>query len=137
LPQVAVLLRVFLARATLYHGVQLLLDHLAACYVHLSSLPVMAHGVAFPRGCKSVASVVSDARVRCFCGVSTGISAGIRRVSGIRPCIIRVGVASSIRLIYALFVLAGITGIICGDSSQGYSRACFVPLAASLDTHAH
>src|ERR671918_18045 len=49
LPQVTVLLRVFLASAPLYHGVQFLLDHLAACYVHLSSLPVMAHGVAFPR----------------------------------------------------------------------------------------
>src|SRR5918993_4208787 len=97
----------------------------------------MAHGVAFPRGPKSVASVVSAVRVRCFCEVSTGISAGIRRMSGIRPCIIRVGVASSIRLVYPFMVLAGITGIICGDSSQGYGRACLVPLAARLDAHAH
>src|SRR5919112_2376895 len=102
LPELAFLVGVFLARATLYHGVQFLLDHLAACYVHLSSLPVMAHGVAFPRGPKSVASVVSVAIVRCFCGVSTGISAGIRSISGIRPCIIRVGVASGMRLIYAI-----------------------------------
>src|SRR5829696_6633737 len=137
LPQVAVLLRVFLAGAALYHGVQFLPDHLAACYVHLSSLPVMAHGVVFPRGPKSVASVASDARTRCFCGLSTGISAGIRRMSGIRPCIIRVGVASGIRLIYAFIVLAGISGIICGHSSQGYSRACLVPLAARLDAYAH
>src|SRR5215213_19539 len=78
LPELAFLVGVFLARAALYHGVQFLLEYLAACYVHLSSLPVMAHGVAFPRGPKSVASVVSDARVRCFCGVSSGISAGIR-----------------------------------------------------------
>src|SRR5829696_2453643 len=137
LPQVTVLVGVFLVRATLYHPVQFLLDHLAACYVHLSSLPVMAHGVVFPRGPKSVASVVSAARVRCFCEVSTGISAGIRRVSGISPCIIRLGVASGIRLIYALMVPGGITGIICGDSSQGYGRASFVPLAARLYAHAH
>src|SRR5215211_9128980 len=97
----------------------------------------MAHGVASPRRSKSVASVVSVARVRCFCGVSTGISSGIRRMSGIRPCIIRVGVASGIRLIYALIVLAGITGIICGDSSQEYGRTCLVPLAARLDAHTH
>ena len=48
LPQVAVLLGVFLARSALYQGVQFLLDHLAACYVHLSSLPVMAHGIVLP-----------------------------------------------------------------------------------------
>src|SRR5215203_707352 len=137
LPEFAFLVGVFLARATLYHGVEFLLDHLAACYVHLSSPPVLAHGIAFPRSPKSVASVVSDARVRCFCEVSTGISAGIRRMSDIRPCIIRGRVASSIRLIYGLFVLADITGTICGGSSQGYGRACFVPLAARLDAHTH
>src|SRR5215217_2720932 len=97
----------------------------------------MAHGVVLPRVLRSVASVASVARACCFSGVSTGISAGIRRVSGIRPCIIRSSVASGIRLIYAFAVLAGITGIICGNSSQGYGRPCFVPLAARLDAHTH
>src|SRR5215217_5546174 len=97
----------------------------------------MAHGVVLPRVLRSVASVASVARACCFSGVSTGISAGIRRVSGIRPCIIPSGVASGIRLIYALLGLAGITGIICGNSSQGHLHACLVPLAARFDAHAH
>src|SRR5215211_4985988 len=48
LPELAFLVGVLLARATLYHPVQFLLDHLAACCVHLSSPPVKAHGIVLP-----------------------------------------------------------------------------------------
>jgi hypothetical protein len=69
LSQIAVLLRVFLARATLYHGVEFLFDHLAACYVHLSSLPVMAHGVVFPKGPRCVATIATVATLRSISGI--------------------------------------------------------------------
>src|SRR5215212_6271255 len=69
LPRLARLFWVLLARAALYHGVEFLFDHRAACYVHLSSLPVMAHGVVCPRGPRCVATIATVATLRSISGI--------------------------------------------------------------------
>src|SRR5215203_524877 len=119
LPQVAVLLRVYLAGAALNHGVQFLLDHLAACYVNLSSLPVMAHGVVLPRDPRFVASVAIVATLRSISGLPRGIIGGISRCGGITCGIISMRVATSFCLTYAVLVLSGISGNILGHLAQG------------------
>src|SRR5215208_6719252 len=69
LPSLTRLFWVLLARAALYHGVEFPFDHLAACYVHLSSLPVMAHRVVCPRGPRCVATIATVATLRSINGI--------------------------------------------------------------------
>src|SRR5215204_677296 len=98
-----------LSRSAFDHGVEFPFDHLAACYVHLSSLPVMAHGIVLPRGPKSVGIVGSVGRSRA-----------ISVAAAIRPAVILSGVGMSFAFACAEFSSAAITAIICGESSEGY-----------------
>src|SRR5829696_1221971 len=126
-----------LSRSAFDHGVEFPFEHLAACYVHLSSLPVMAHGIVLPRGPKSVGVVGSVGRSRAISGILAAIRHAISVAAAIRPAVILSGVGMSFAFACAEFSSAAITAIICGESSEGYLFGRFVPAAIDLDTSSH